>query len=131
MVLVDKLPGGYWGNSGLGTIAFSDDAHGLGFDGSNLFEHPDRKGIPSMIEVLFFLYGRNEVRSFLISNALFWLQHYADALRVDTVASMLYLDYSRKRGMGTQYMEEENLDTISFKEFNEAVYSNFEELNNC
>ncbi|NGY38767.1 1,4-alpha-glucan branching protein GlgB [Flavobacterium sp. XN-5] len=133
MVLVDKLH-----QVGIGVILdwvpshFPDDAHGLGFfDGSNLFEHPDRKkGYHPDWKSLVFNYGRNEVRSFLISNALFWLQHYhADALRVDAVASMLYLDYSRNDGEWEPniYGGRENLDTISFlKEFNEAVYSNFE-----
>ncbi|WP_291097905.1 MULTISPECIES: 1,4-alpha-glucan branching protein GlgB [unclassified Flavobacterium] len=133
MVLVDKLH-----QAGIGVILdwvpshFPDDAHGLGFfDGSNLFEHPDRKkGYHPDWKSLVFNYGRNEVRSFLISNAIFWLQQYhADGLRVDAVASMLYLDYSRKEGEWEPniYGGRENLDTISFlKEFNEAVYSTFE-----
>jgi 1,4-alpha-glucan branching enzyme len=133
MVLVDKLH-----QAGIGVILdwvpshFPDDAHGLGFfDGSNLFEHPDRrKGYHPDWKSLVFNYGRNEVRSFLISNALFWLQYYhADGLRVDAVASMLYLDYSRKDGEWEPniFGGRENLDTISFlKDFNEAVYSNFE-----
>ncbi|WP_310379936.1 1,4-alpha-glucan branching protein GlgB [Flavobacterium sp.] len=133
MVLVDKLH-----QAGIGVILdwvpshFPDDAHGLGFfDGSNLFEHPDRrKGYHPDWKSLVFNYGRSEVRSFLISNAIFWLQHYhVDGLRVDAVASMLYLDYSRKDGEWEPniYGGRENLDTISFlKEFNEAVYSNFE-----
>ena len=133
MVLVDKLH-----QAGIGVILdwvpshFPDDAHGLGyFDGSNLYEHPDRrKGYHPDWKSLVFNYGRNEVRSFLISNALFWLQHYhADGLRVDAVASMLYLDYSRKDSEWEPNMfgGRENLDTISFlKDFNEAVYSNFE-----
>ncbi|MFQ3173358.1 MAG: 1,4-alpha-glucan branching enzyme [Flavobacterium sp.] len=133
MVLVDKLH-----QAGIGVILdwvpshFPDDAHGLGFfDGSNLFEHPDRKkGYHPDWKSLVFNYGRNEVRSFLISNAFFWLQQYhADGLRVDAVASMLYLDYSRKEGEWEPniYGGRENLDTISFlKEFNEAVYSNFD-----
>lgn len=133
MVLVDKLH-----QAGIGVILdwvpshFPDDAHGLGFfDGSNLFEHPDRrKGYHPDWKSLVFNYGRSEVRSFLISNAIFWLQHYhADALRVDAVASMLYLDYSREEGEWEPniYGGRENLDTISFlKDFNEAVYSNFE-----
>ena len=133
MVLVDKLH-----QAGIGVILdwvpshFPDDAHGLGFfDGSNLYEHPDRrKGYHPDWKSLVFNYGRNEVRSFLISNALFWLQHYhIDGLRVDAVASMLYLDYSREEGEWEPniYGGRENLDTISFlKEFNEAVYSNFD-----
>ncbi|MGO4903976.1 1,4-alpha-glucan branching protein GlgB [Flavobacterium sp. W20_MBD1_R3] len=133
MHLVDKLH-----EAGIGVILdwvpshFPDDPHGLGFfDGSNLFEHPDRrKGYHPDWKSLVFNYGRNEVRSFLISNALFWLHYYhADALRVDAVASMLYLDYSREEGEWEPniYGGRENLDTISFlKEFNEAVYSNFE-----
>lgn len=133
MVLVDKLH-----EAGIGVILdwvpshFPDDAHGLGFfDGSNLFEHPDRrKGYHPDWKSLVFNYGRNEVRSFLISNALFWLQHYhIDGLRVDAVASMLYLDYSRNEGEWEPniYGGRENLDTISFlKEFNEAVYANYE-----
>ena len=133
MVLVDKLH-----QAGIGVILdwvpshFPDDAHGLGyFDGSNLYEHPDRrKGYHPDWKSLVFNYGRNEVRSFLTSNALFWLQHYhADGLRVDAVASMLYLDYSRKEGEWEPniFGGRENLDTISFlKDFNEAVYSNFE-----
>ena len=133
MHLVDKLH-----EAEIGVILdwvpshFPDDAHGLGFfDGSNLFEHPDRrKGYHPDWKSLVFNYGRNEVRSFLISNALFLLHHYhADALRVDAVASMLYLDYSRNEGEWEPniYGGRENLDTISFlKEFNEAVYSNYE-----
>ncbi|MDG2433569.1 1,4-alpha-glucan branching protein GlgB [Flavobacterium sp.] len=133
MFLVDKLH-----QVGIGVILdwvpshFPDDAHGLGyFDGSSLYEHPDRrKGYHPDWKSLVFNYGRNEVRSFLISNALFWLHHYhADGLRVDAVASMLYLDYSRNDGEWEPniYGGNENLDTISFlKEFNEAVYSNYE-----
>jgi 1,4-alpha-glucan branching enzyme len=133
MVLVDKLH-----QAGIGVILdwvpshFPDDAHGLGFfDGSNLFEHPDRrKGYHPDWKSLVFNYGRNEVRSFLISNALFWLQHYhIDGLRVDAVASMLYLDYSRKdrEWEPNIFGGRENLDTISFlKDFNEAVYANYE-----
>ncbi len=133
MDLVDKLH-----QAGIGVILdwvpshFPDDAHGLGFfDGSNLYEHPDRrKGYHPDWKSLVFNYGRNEVRSFLISNAIFWLHNYhVDGLRVDAVASMLYLDYSRKEGEWEPniYGGRENLDTISFlKEFNEAVYSSFE-----
>ena len=135
MHLVDKLH-----QAGIGVILdwvpshFPDDSHGLGFfDGSHLFEHPDRrKGYHPDWKSLVFNYGRNEVRSFLISNAIFWLQNYhVDGLRVDAVASMLYLDYSRKDGEWEPniYGGRENLDTISFlKDFNEAVYSNFEDV---
>ena len=133
MVLVDKLH-----QAGIGVILdwvpshFPSDAHGLGyFDGSNLYEHPDmRKGYHPDWKSLVFNYGRNEVRSFLISNAIFWLQNYhVDGLRVDAVASMLYLDYSRNDGEWEPniYGGRENLDTISFlKDFNEAVYTMFE-----
>jgi 1,4-alpha-glucan branching enzyme len=133
MFLVDSFH-----QAGIGVILdwvpshFPDDAHGLGFfDGSNLFEHPDRKkGYHPDWKSLVFNYGRNEVRSFLISNAIFWLQNYhIDGLRVDAVASMLYLDYSRKDGEWepNEFGGRENLDTISFlKDFNEAVYSNFD-----
>lgn len=133
MVLVDKLH-----QAGIGVILdwvpshFPDDAHGLGFfDGSHLYEHPDRrKGYHPDWKSLVFNYGRNEVRAFLISNAVFWLQHYhADGFRVDAVASMLYLDYSREEGEWEPniYGGRENLDTISFiKEFNEVIYANFD-----
>mgnify|MGYP003576275708 CR=1 FL=1 len=133
MFLVDQLH-----QAGIGVILdwvpslFPDDGHGLGyFDGSNLYEHPDRrKGYHPDWKSLVFNYGRNEVRAFLISNAIFWLQHYhADGLRVDAVASMLYLDYSREEGGWEPniFGGRENLDAISFlKDFNEAVYTNFE-----
>ena len=132
MVLVDKLH-----QAGIGVILdwvpshFPDDAHGLGFfDGSHLYEHPDRrKGYHPDWKSLVFNYGRNEVRAFLISNAVFWLQNYhVDGLRVDAVASMLYLDYSRNEGEWEPniYGGRENLETISFlKEFNEVIYANF------
>ena len=135
MLLVDKLH-----QAGISVILdwvpshFPDDAHGLGyFDGSNLYEHPDRrKGYHPDWKSLVFNYGRNEVRSFLISNAIFWLQHYhVDGLRVDAVASMLYLDYSRNDGEWEPniFGGRENLDTISFlKDFNEAVYANFPDV---
>jgi 1,4-alpha-glucan branching enzyme len=113
---------------------FPSDAHGLGnFDGSCLYEHPDpRKGYHQDWKSLIFNYGRNEVKSFLISNALFWLdQYHADGLRVDAVASMLFLDYSRKEGEWepNEFGGRENLEAISFiKEMNTAVYKNFPDV---
>ncbi|MGJ5643050.1 1,4-alpha-glucan branching protein GlgB [Formosa sp. S-31] len=111
---------------------FPSDAHGLGFfDGSHLYEHPDsKKGYHPDWESLIFNYERAEVRSFLISNAIFWMQQFhIDALRVDAVASMIYLDYSREDGQWepNMYGGNENLAAVSFlKEFNEAIYTNFE-----
>lgn len=113
---------------------FPEDAHGLGFfDGSHLYEHPDkRKGYHPDWKSLIFNYGRNEVRSFLISNAIFWLdQYHADGLRVDAVASMLFLDYSREEGEWEPNMfgGRENLEAMSFlREMNEAVYSSFPDV---
>ncbi|AXG72044.1 1,4-alpha-glucan branching enzyme GlgB [Kordia sp. SMS9] len=113
---------------------FPEDAHGLGFfDGTCLYEHPDkRKGYHPDWKSLIFNYGRNEVKSFLISNAIFWLdQYHADGLRVDAVASMLFLDYSREDGEWepNQFGGRENLDAIAFmKEMNEAVYSMFPDV---
>lgn len=113
---------------------FPSDDHGLGFfDGSHLYEHPDRrKGYHPDWKSLIFNYGRNEVKSFLISNAIFWLdQYHADGLRVDAVASMLFLDYSREDGEWepNQFGGRENLEAIAFmKEMNEAVYSAFPDV---
>ena len=113
---------------------FPEDAHGLGFfDGSALYEHPDkRKGYHPDWKSLIFNYGRNEVKSFLISNAVFWLdQYHADGLRVDAVASMLFLDYSREEGEWepNMYGGRENLDAIAFmKELNEEVYKSFPDV---
>ena len=113
---------------------FPGDEHGLyRFDGTHLFEHSDmRKGFHPDWKSYIFNYGRNEVKSFLISNAIFWLERYhADGLRVDAVASMLYLDYSRKEGewIPNEHGGRENLEAISFlREFNEAVYSNFPDV---
>ena len=113
---------------------FPGDAHGLyEFDGSHLYEHPDpRKGYHPDWKSYIFNYGRPEVRSFLISNAMFWLDRcHADGLRVDAVASMLYLDYSRNAGEWEPniFGGRENLDAISlFKDINETVYREFPDI---
>lgn len=110
---------------------FPYDAHGLfRFDGSNVYEYADmRKGFQPDWNSYIFNYSRNEVRAFLISNALFWLEKFhIDGLRVDAVASMIYLDYSRKEGewVPNEYGGHENLEAISFlKELNEVIYDKF------
>ena len=110
---------------------FPKDAHGLAnFDGTHLYEHADpRQGEHRDWGTYIFNYGRNEVRNFLIANALFWFdQYHIDGLRVDAVASMLYLDYSREGGewVPNCFGGRENLDAIYFlKRFNEVSYERF------
>ncbi|HEY0838240.1 MAG TPA: 1,4-alpha-glucan branching protein GlgB [Azospirillum sp.] len=116
-VLLDWVPG-----------HFPTDQHGLGwFDGTHLYEHADpRQGFHMDWNTLIYNFGRREVANFLLGNALFWLDHYhLDGLRVDAVASMLYLDYSRKEGewVPNQFGGRENLESIAFlKRMNELAY---------
>jgi 1,4-alpha-glucan branching enzyme len=129
MYLVDQLH-----QRGIGVFLdwapshFPTDEHGLAyFDGTHLYEHADpRQGYHPDWGSYIFNYGRNEVRSFLMSNAMFWLEVYhADGLRVDAVASMLYLDYSRREGewIPNRYGGRENLEAINFlRRFNTEIY---------
>ena len=129
MYLVDHLH-----QHGIGVILdwvpshFPSDGHGLAyFDGTHLFEHADsRQGFHPDWNTYIFNYGRTEVRSFLLSSAMFWLDKYhADGLRVDAVASMLYLDYSRSEGewIPNRYGGRENLEAIDFlRQFNTEAY---------
>ncbi len=135
MYLIDHLH-----QNGIGVILdwvpshFPSDEHGLVyFDGTHLFEHQDpRKGFHPDWNSYIFNYGRNEVRAFLISSALFWLDKYhVDGLRVDAVASMLYLDYGRKDGewIPNEFGGRENVEAISFlKKLNESVYEKFPDV---
>lgn len=113
---------------------FPDDPHGLYlFDGTHLYEHADKKlGYHPDWKSRIFNYGRYEVRQFLINSALFWLDKYhIDGIRIDAVASMLYLDYSRKEGqwIPNKYGGRENLEAIEFiKQLNTEVYKNFPDV---
>jgi len=135
MFLIDTLH-----QRGIGVILdwvpshFPSDEHGLAFfDGTHLYEHADpRQGYHPDWKSYIFNYGRKEVQSFLISNALFWLDKYhADGLRVDAVASMLYLDYARKGGdwIPNQYGGRENIEAIEFlRRLNQEVYKSYPDV---
>ncbi len=135
MYLVDKLH-----QNGIGIIMdtvpahFPMDEHGpIYFDGTHLYEHADpKRGYHPDWKSAIFNYGRNEVKNFLISNAIFWLDKYhIDGLRVDAVASMLYLDYSRKEGewYPNQYGGRENIEAVEFlKRFNQVVYEYYPDV---
>jgi 1,4-alpha-glucan branching enzyme len=113
---------------------FTTDEHGLGyFDGTHLYEHADpRQGVHPDWNSYLFNYGRNEVRAFLLSSAMFWLDRYhVDGLRLDAVASMLYLDYSRAPGqwLPNKFGGRENLQAIAFlRNLNERVYGRYPDV---
>ena len=113
---------------------FPNDEHGLAyFDGTHLYEHADpRKGFHPDWKSAIFNYERNEVRGFLLSKAIFWLDRYhVDGLRMDAIASMLYLDYSRKQGewIPNQYGGRENLGAVSFlRQVNQDAYKEFPDI---
>ena len=135
MFLIDKLH-----QAGVGVILdwvpshFPSDEYSLGyFNGTHLYEHEDpRRGFHPDWNSLIFNYGRHEVRSFLMSSAMIWLDRYhIDGLRVDAVASMLYLDYSRKEGewIPNQHGGRENLEAIDFmRDLNQSVYRDFPDV---
>ncbi len=135
MYLVDVLH-----QNGIGVILdwvpshFPSDEHGLAyFDGTHLYEHQDpQKGFHPEWNSYIFNYGRHEVRSFLISSALFWLDKYhVDSIRVDAVASMLYLDYAREDGewIPNEYGGKENVEAIALlKQLNETIYQAFPDV---
>src|SRR4030067_2930062 len=135
MYLIDQLH-----QNGIGVILdwvpshFPDDEHGLVyFDGTYLYEHQDpKKGYHPDWHSYIFNHGRNEVRNFLISSALFWLDYYhVDGLREDAVASMIYLDYARREGewIPNIYGGKEDLDAISFlRSLNEMVYGAYPDV---
>ncbi|HSN99576.1 MAG TPA: 1,4-alpha-glucan branching protein GlgB, partial [Candidatus Nanopelagicales bacterium] len=132
MFLIDTLH-----QRGIGVILdwvpghFPDDAHGLVyFDGTHLYEHANlQQGYHPEWKTRIFNYGRHEVKSFLLSSAMFWMDRFhADGLRVDGVASMLYLDYGRREGewVPNEHGGKENLEAVGFlRQLNEAVYRDF------